>query len=148
MSSIRKIDKQDYSQWLKLWNLYLEFYGHELSEEVKLATFQRIVYANSGMRAFVYEKDGEIAGIVHFIYHASTWSLGNYCYLQDLYVLESHRNSGIATQLIEAVYRDAEEHNASRVYWLTHESNKTAIKLYEKVADNAGFLQFRKNFKQ
>lgn len=148
MSGIRKIEKQDYNQWLKLWNLYLEFYGNELSNDIKLATFQRIVYANSGMRAFVCEKQGEIVGMVHFIYHASTWSLGNYCYLQDLYVLESHRNLGIATQLIEAVYRDADENNASRVYWLTHESNRTAIKLYEKIADNAGFLQFRKNLKQ
>lgn len=145
---IRRIEKQDYDRWMKLWNLYLEFYSHELSEDVKLATFQRIVYSNGGMRGFVYEKDNEIVGIVHFIYHASTWSLGNYCYLQDLYVLEGHRKSGIATELIQAVYRAAEEDNASRVYWLTHESNTTAIKLYNKIADNPGFIQFRKNFRQ
>lgn len=148
MTHIRKIEKEDYSRWLKLWNLYLEFYGHKLSDEVKLATFQRVVHANGGMRAWVYEKDGEILGIVHIIYHASTWSLGNYCYLQDLYVLEGHRKSGIATELIQAVYRDAEESKASRVYWLTHESNETAINLYNKIADKPGFIQFRKNFPQ
>lgn len=148
MTPIRKIEKRDYDQWLKLWNLYLEFYGHELSDDVKLATFQRIVHSNGGMRGFVYEKGGDILGIVHFIYHASTWSLGNYCYLQDLYVLKEHRKSGIATELIQAVYRDAEAAMASRVYWLTHESNQAAITLYDKLADNAGFIQFRKNFMQ
>ena len=33
-----------------------------------------------------------------------------------------------------------------RVYWLTHETNATAMKLYDKVAEKSGFVVYRKNF--
>jgi len=145
---IRRLRKDEYQPWLKLWGLYMEFYKQPLNEEVAQATFHRLVYSNAGMNALVYTEGDELIGFVHYIFHASTWTHGNYCYLQDLYVLPEHRGKGIATQLIQSVYGDAERLNCSRVYWLTHESNKTGISLYNKVADNAGFIQFRKNLKQ
>jgi len=33
----------------------------------------------------------------------------------------------------------------ARVYWLTHETNATAMRLYDRVADRSGFVQYRKN---
>jgi hypothetical protein len=47
--------------------------------------------------------------------------------------------------LIEHVYQFAGDRRASRVYWLTHETNATAMALYEKLADRSGFIQFRKH---
>ena len=32
------------------------------------------------------------------------------------------------------------------VYWVTHETNATAISLYQQVAERSGFIQFRKEF--
>ncbi|HAT36324.1 MAG TPA: GNAT family N-acetyltransferase, partial [Rhodospirillaceae bacterium] len=34
---------------------------------------------------------------------------------------------------------------AERVYWHTHESNETAMQLYDKIAENSGFVLYRKN---
>ena len=51
---------------------------------------------------------------------------------------------GVATALVHAVYAEAEKAGASRVYWLTHETNATAIRLYEEIAERSGFIQFRK----
>jgi hypothetical protein len=42
------------------------------------------------------------------------------------------------------VYEEARRAGASRVYWLTHETNAEAMVLYNKVADRSGFLQYRK----
>lgn len=146
MFKIRKLTASDFDQWLKLWNLYLEFYKHSLDEDVKRFTFDRLVYEDANMHCAVVEKDGHIVGIVHYIFHASTWTKGSYCYLQDLFVLEAYRGQGVARKLIEHVYQEAENVKSSRVYWLTHNSNTTAMALYNKVADDAGFIQFRKNF--
>jgi hypothetical protein len=33
---------------------------------------------------------------------------------------------------------------ARRVYWQTHETNATAMKLYDKVAEKSGFVVYRK----
>jgi hypothetical protein len=39
------------------------------------------------------------------------------------------------------VARDA---GASRLYWMTHETNQTAQQLYNQVAERPGFVQYRK----
>jgi len=48
--------------------------------------------------------------------------------------------------LIEGVYARAREAGASRVYWQTHETNTTAMRLYDGVAERSGFLVYRKSF--
>jgi len=45
------------------------------------------------------------------------------------------------------VYERARRDGASRVYWLTHETNTTARALYDRLANNAGFIQYRKDLK-
>ena len=83
---------------------------------------------------------------MHYIFHRSTWTIGNYCYLQDLFTAEEARGKGAGQALIEAVYERAREAGASRVYWLTQESNEVARRLYDKLADRPGFIQYRKLF--
>jgi GNAT superfamily N-acetyltransferase len=96
------------------------------------------------VHAFVAENGGRIVGIVHYIFHRSTWTDGPYCYLQDLFTVEEARGLGVGRALIEAVYTAAREEGAARVYWLTHETNTVAMQLYDKIADKSGFVQYRK----
>ena len=90
--------------------------------------------------------DGKLLGIVHYLYHRSCWTVGDYCYLQDLFVAEEARKLGLGRALIEAVYQEAKAAGASRVHWLTHETNATARALYDTLADRPGFIQYRKVF--
>ena len=71
--------------------------------------------------------------------------LGSTCYLQDLFTDEASRGRGIGRALIEAVYVKAVEAGSARVYWQTHETNLTAMRLYDQVADRSGFIVYRKN---
>ncbi len=89
---------------------------------------------------------GKLSGIVHYLYHRSCWTIGDYCYLQDLFVAEDARKLGLGRALIEAVEREARKAGASRVYWLTHETNATARALYDQLAERPGFIQYRKLF--
>ena len=84
-------------------------------------------------------------GLVHFVLHRSTWMAGPTCYLQDLFTAETARGRGVGRALIEAVYKRAGEAGAGRVYWLTHETNATAMVLYDRIAERSGFVQYRKN---
>jgi GNAT superfamily N-acetyltransferase len=88
--------------------------------------------------------DGRLVGIVHYLFHYSSWTSGPYCYLQDLFTAPGHRGSGVGRALIEAVCEAASKVGASRVYWLTHETNAEAMVLYNKVAERTGFIQYRK----
>ncbi len=142
---IRELNSADHAAWLPLWRGYLTFYESTLSEEVTQTTWQRLTDPKEPMFAFgAFSDAGQLLGIVHIIYHRSCWTIGDYCYLQDLFTAESERGQGVATALIEAVYARAKADGASRVHWLTHETNGTARKLYEKVAGRSGFIQYRK----
>ena len=45
--------------------------------------------------------------------------------------------------LIEAVYERARQAGSARVYWLTHETNAVARRLYDRVSANSGFIVYR-----
>lgn len=54
--------------------------------------------------------------------------------------------TGIGRALIEGVYERAQAAGSGRVYWLTHETNQAAMKLYDKVGERSGFVVYRKLF--
>jgi GNAT superfamily N-acetyltransferase len=144
--AIRPLARSDRAQWEPLWRGYLAFYETSVPAEVTDLTFARFFDEAEPMHALVAKRGGGIVGIVHYIFHRSTWTKGPYCYLQDLFTAEHARGVGIGRKLIEAVYERAKAQGASRVYWLTQESNATARALYDKLADRSGFIQYRKLF--
>ena len=143
---LRGVEQKDFMQWNTLWKLYQEFYQVSLKEELSTLTFERLLNKSEPMECFVFEDGEKIVGFVLFIFHRSTWSERDSCYLQDLFVSPNCRSKGIGKQLIEAVYAEAKKKDCAKVYWLTHESNSTARILYDHVAENVGFIQYRKIF--
>jgi GNAT superfamily N-acetyltransferase len=141
----RPLASDDYDGWLPLWQGYLTFYKASISDNVTRNTWARLLDADEPMHGLlaINEAD-EAVGLVHYLTHRSTWTKGDYCYLQDLFVSEHGRGRGTGRRLIEKVYQEAEALRCSRVYWLTHETNQNAILLYDKVADRSGFIQYRK----
>jgi GNAT superfamily N-acetyltransferase len=146
MLQIRPFTADDRKAWEPLWQGYLAFYKSSVPPEVTESTWRRFLDPAQPMHGLAAVLDGRIVGIVHFIYHRSTWTTADYCYLQDLFTAEEARGQGVARALIEAVYEKAKAHGAGRVYWLTHETNTTAQALYDKVAARSGFIQYRHLF--
>jgi GNAT superfamily N-acetyltransferase len=145
MTDIRPLTPADRAEWGPLFNAYLRFYETELPEAQYDLTWQRLHDAAEPMHVFgAFDEDGRMVGFVHAIFHRSTWLPDVTCYLQDLYVDASQRGKGTGEKLIERVADLAREHKAGRLYWLTQEGNATARRLYDRVAANAGFIQYRK----
>lgn len=143
---IRPVSTADHAAWLPLWQGYLDFYQAEIAAEVSAITWQRFLEPAEPMHAALAWQDGRAVGLVHSIYHRSCWTVGDYCYLQDLFVADGLRGDGIGRLLIEHVYAQARAAGASRVHWLTQESNSNARQLYDRIADRSGFIQYRKLF--
>ena len=145
---IRPVAPGDYDQWLPLWLGYNEFYGRSgataLPDEITRTTWARFFDPAEPVFAQVAERDGQLLGLVHYLHHRSTTAIAPICYLNDLFTTEAARGQGVGRALIEAVYDAARKAGQSRVYWLTHETNRTARMLYDQVADNSGFIVYRK----
>lgn len=143
--TIRPLQAADRPQWSPLWAGYLAFYESELPQSVTDTTFARFLDPAEPMFALVAEDEsGALIGFVHCVLHRGTWAVGDFCYLEDLFVSEAGRGKGVGLALIEAVYARADELGCGRVYWLTHETNTTARALYDRVAQNRGFIQYRR----
>ena len=141
---IRPVGASERAAWEPLWRGYLDFYQATVSRETYDTTWARLQDPNEPMFALGAYVDGRLSGIVHYLYHRSCWTVGDYCYLQDLFVAQPSRKLGLGRALIEAVYKVAKDAGASRVHWLTHETNATARALYDTLADRPGFIQYRK----
>jgi GNAT superfamily N-acetyltransferase len=141
---IRPAVPTDFSEWLPLWTGYNTFYKRTLPDEITRVTWQRFFDSYEPMHALVAERDGKLIGLAHYLFHRNTTMIGPICYLQDLFTAEAARGSGVGRALIEAVYARATEAGSPRVYWITHETNEVAMKLYDKVAERSGFIQYRK----
>jgi GNAT superfamily N-acetyltransferase len=146
--SIRAVTRQDYEQWLPLWDGYNAFYGRAgataLSPDITAMTWARFFDAYEPVHALVAERGGNLLGLTHYLFHRSTTLIEPTCYLQDLFTNEAARGKGVGRALIAGVYERARRAGSSRVYWQTHETNQTAMLLYDKVAERSGFVIYRK----
>ena len=146
--AIRAGHGADRDAWAPLWDGYNAFYGRSgdtaLDPAVTAMTWSRFFDAYEPVHALVAEQDGRLLGLVHYLFHRSTTAIEPNCYLQDLFTAVEARGRGVGRALIAAVYDAAKAAGASRVYWQTHETNDTAMTLYDQVADRSGFLVYRK----
>ncbi|MBY8916031.1 GNAT family N-acetyltransferase [Nitratireductor sp. L1-7-SE] len=145
-TTIRPLAKTDEAEWRRLWTDYLTFYKTSVPEEVYATTWKRLFddgeYEPNGLIA---EVDGKPVGLVHYMLHRTCWTVGNNCYLQDLYADPAVRGKGIGRALIEAVYEKADEAGAANVYWMTQDFNETARKLYDRIAKLTPFIKYQRS---
>ena len=141
---IRMAHADDFAQWVTLWKGYQVFYKTNIAEATTDTTWSRFLDPAEPMYCAVAEVDGKLIGMVHYIFHRSCWTEGDYVYLQDLFAAPEMRGKGVGRALIEHVYAVAKAQGGNRVWWLTHETNCDAMHLYDKMADKSGFIQYRK----
>lgn len=145
---IRPVEERDYAAWKPLWDGYNAFYGRQgaaaLPDDISRVTWSRFFDAYEPVHALVAESEGKLLGLAHYLFHRSTIQIAPSCYLQDLFTTEASRGKGVGRALIEAVYDRASEAGCPRVYWQTHETNTTAMALYDKLAEKSGFVVYRK----
>jgi GNAT superfamily N-acetyltransferase len=141
---ILPVTQEHHDAWLPLWRGYQVFYKTDIPAEVSAVTWARFLDPAEPMRAALAWDEDRAVGLVHHIRHRSCWTVGDYLYLQDLFVSPDVRGAGIGRKLIEHVYEYARAEGCARVHWLTHETNTDAMFLYDRIAKRSGFVQYRR----
>ena len=123
---IRPVTAADFDAWLPLWDAYNAFYGRSgetaLPREITQVTWGRFFDGYEPMHAMVAERNGQLLGLVHFLYHRHTTMVAPTCYLQDLYTLEAERGKGVGddgltpeNELLEKPAAGMGRHGCSRL---------------------------------
>lgn len=145
MINIRALKPEDRKSWGMLWEGYLAYYETELPTEMYDIAFNRMLTLNEHeFHGMVAEKDGELVGLVHYLFHRHGWKVESVVYLQDLYVSPAARGTGAGRALIEEVYTAADAAGCPTVYWLTQDFNAPARKLYDQVSSKTPFIKYQR----
>ena len=130
--TVRLANFNDLDAVASLFDLYRQFY----KKSPNLAgarSYLETRLTNKDSSLFVAEsEDGTLAGFAQLYPSFSSLGMSRTWILNDLYVTETHRRSGIATSLIKTVHAYAKSTGATSINLETQHDNKKAQALYEK----------------
>lgn len=139
---IRPLEPADRAAWEPLWQDYCRFYRTRLDPEVTAATWARLIdpaRQPHGLGALVEDR---LVGFLTYLFHPSTWAIGDYCYLEDLYVEPAMRGHGVARALFRRAFAVADAAGAAKVYWQTQEYNAEARALYDTLGRRTSMIVY------
>ena len=81
--------------------------------------------------------DGAPSGICQLRFRFSAWHAAEDCFIEDLFVREEARGSGLGAALVEAALERARGRGCARVELDVNEENRAALGLYERLGFSA-----------
>lgn len=140
---IRRVAEPDRDAWRQLWGEYCGFYGVQLPERVTDATWSRIASGQGPVFGLVAQgQGGALLGFCHYVCHPNTWSDQTVCYLEDLYVSQDARRTGLATRFIAALTYLGRKEGWFRIYWITNAGNEQARGVYDRLATRTDHVRY------
>jgi ribosomal protein S18 acetylase RimI-like enzyme len=104
--------------------------GHPTDAQIR-ATVERLI-PDPGTDFLLGAPDGdpEAAGVCQLRYRLSVWTGADDCWLEDLYVRDAARRSGLGRALVEAAFERARRRGCRRMELDVNEQNADAIAFY------------------
>ena len=131
---IRDARPDDVARILEMMRDFADFVG--LSEYLTISE-ERLGRAVFGPGAFVEllvaVRQSSIAGYAMFYPHFSSFRGERGFYLEDIYVDESSRGTGVGLALLRAIARRAAERGFERIDFQVLRSNTGAVRFYEQL---------------
>lgn len=116
---------------------------HLTEEQLRVALFPEA--AEPALFAHVAEVEGQVVGVAIWFLNFSTWDGVHGIHLEDLYVTDEHRGSGLGRELLTTLARVCVERGLTRLVWNVLDWNAPSIAFYESLGavHQAAWLTYR-----
>jgi len=144
-AEIKRVREDDLDALLPLMRGYCDFYEVAPSDEDLLALSRALIAdpEREGLQLIAGAEDGEAVGFATIYWTWQTLDAARLAVMNDLFVSESARGSGLADALILACADEARSHGALSLGWQTAKDNTRAQKVYERVgAERSEWLDY------
>ncbi|GAB3805456.1 GNAT family N-acetyltransferase [Humibacter antri] len=142
--TIREPAEGDFFSWLALYEEYAAFYGRQLTDQGALLVWSWLTDAALSERGLVgVDDEGALVGLVHFHDVPRPLEGDHATHIDDLFVLEEHREQGFGRTLIEAVAALGAGSGTQVVQWLAKPEDSDARGFYDEIADASEVVVYR-----
>jgi len=144
-AEIKRVRESDLDALLPLMRGYCDFYEVAPTDEALLALSRALIAdpEREGLQLIARGEDGEAVGFATIYWTWQTLDAGRLAVMNDLFVSEPARGSGLADALILACADEACRHGALSLGWQTAKDNNRAQKVYERVgAERSEWLDY------
>ena len=135
MSEIATVGEADLDALLPLMRGYCDFYGVAPSDEALLAMSRALIAdpEREGVQVIAREPGGDGSGFATVFWTWTTLGASRLGVMNDLFVREPARGTGLADRLIAACRERCAEHGATTLAWQTAKDNHRAQAVYDRV---------------
>jgi GNAT superfamily N-acetyltransferase len=132
---ISTVTEADLPELLPLMRGYCDFYEVDPSDDALLAMSRTLIADPDleGLQLIARDDDGRAVGFATVFWSWSTLSAARLGVMNDLFVSEDARGSGVADELIAACAECCRERGATSLEWQTAHDNMRARAVYERV---------------
>ena len=133
--TVRRVGDDDLADLLPLLRAYCDFYSASPSDD-ELVTLCRALIADpdrEGLHLIARNEDAQAIGFATIYWTWSTTDAGRLGVMNDLYVTEGSRGSGVAEALIDACRKECASRGVRRLAWQTAPKNRRAQAVYERI---------------
>jgi GNAT superfamily N-acetyltransferase len=132
---ISTVAESDLPELLPLMRGYCDFYEVDPSDDALLAVCRELIAdpEKEGVQLIARDDAGRAVGFATIFWSWSTLSSSRIGVMNDLFVAESARGSGVAEDLIAACAERCRERGATSLDWQTAHDNHRAQAVYERV---------------
>lgn len=140
---VAPITEQQFEAVLPLIADYQRFYGGDPDPARNAAFFRRFLEpSDEGLLLGAWDT-GELLGHACLYWTFSSVSAAEVVLLNDLFVREEHRGSGVGRVLIDATVEVARARGAKAVRWYTALDNRDAQRAYERTgAERSAWFEY------
>jgi GNAT superfamily N-acetyltransferase len=132
---ITTVAEADLLELLPLMRGYCDFYEVDPSDDDLLAMSRALIADpdREGTQLIARDEQGRASGFATIFWTWTTLSAARIGVMNDLFVTERARGTGVAEALIDACAERCREHGAVSLDWTTARDNHRAQRLYERV---------------
>jgi GNAT superfamily N-acetyltransferase len=132
---ITTVAEADLLEFLPLMRGYCDFYEVDPSDDDLLAMSRALIADpdREGTQLIARDEEGRASGFATIFWTWTTLSAARIGVMNDLFVTERARGTGVAEALIDACAERCREHGAVSLDWTTARDNHRAQRLYERV---------------
>ena len=142
--TIREPAEGDFFSWLALYEDYAAFYERPLTDQGALLVWSWLTDAALSERGLVAVDDaGSLVGLVHFHLVPRPLDGDHAQHIDDLFVVEEHREQGVGRSLIDAVASLASDGGKGVVQWLAKSGDAEGREFYDQIADASEVVVYR-----